>query len=371
MLPHRMKSVIFDSVSKMPIRYVRPIPFSEADGLVENVYAQVADEFFINGAITTHSVRPPLLAGMWCGGREIVMVDGAFEREIKEALGVSFAQINGCTYCEDMMISVVHGTADHRLASAMRAHEQEGIEDKRTRDLHAWATNYRNPEADIIQRPPFNAEEAPEMFATALMFNYLNRYVKIFFDGTPLNPPFASQSIKTAMFHSFGMELRATVTKRLKPGRGSALLPQAELPADITWAAPNPDIATALARWAAVIEQSAAPDIPERSRAVVTQAIANWRGEDMGLSRSWVEPFLTGLGEAEKAAAKLALITAFAPTQMSDDVAVNFRRHFDGDAAMVSTVSWSAFSTARHIAAWLADAAGDLAAKDSPHVAAA
>ncbi|MBT5038181.1 MAG: hypothetical protein HOM52_06695, partial [Rhodospirillaceae bacterium] len=99
--------------------------------------------------------------------------------------------------------------------------------------------------------------------------------------------------------------------------------------------------------------------------------IANWRGEDMGLSRSWVEPFLTGLGEAEKAAAKLALITAFAPTQMSDDVAVNFRRHFDGDAAMVSTVSWSAFSTARHIAAWLADAAGDLAAKDSPHVAAA
>ena len=92
MLPHRMKSVIFDSVSKMPIRYVRPIPFSEAKGLVADVYGQVADEFFINGAITTHSVRPPLLAGMWCGGREIVMVDGVFERPV-ELRGVGpFAQ---------------------------------------------------------------------------------------------------------------------------------------------------------------------------------------------------------------------------------------------------------------------------------------
>jgi AhpD family alkylhydroperoxidase len=370
MLPHRMKSRIFDSVSKMPIRYVRPVPFSEAQGLVRDVYDQVADEFFINGAITTHSVRPPLLAGMWCGGREIVMVDSVFEREIKESLGVSFAQVNGCTYCEDMMISVVHGTTDHKLAETIRAKAQDDIADPRLRDLHRWATRYRDPAADIIRRPPFSAAEAPEMFATALMFNYLNRYVKIFFDGTPLNPPFSSHSLKTAMFYSFGMELRATVTKRLSAGRAAALLPDAPLPADLGWSAANPGVATALARWAAAIDRHAAPDIPEKCRNIVTTAIAEWRGEDKGLSRSWVEPYLDGLDAAERAATKLALITAFSPTQMSDGVAEEFRRHYQGDAALVGLVSWSAFSAARRVAAWLAEAAGDLREEKGPRVAA-
>ena len=32
MLPHSVKSRVFDSVSKMPVRYVTPVPYTKADG---------------------------------------------------------------------------------------------------------------------------------------------------------------------------------------------------------------------------------------------------------------------------------------------------------------------------------------------------
>lgn len=357
MLPHNIKSRVFDTVSKMPIRYVTPVPYSAASGLVAEVYDLVADEFFINGAITTHSVRPPLLAGMWCGGRELVMVDGHFSRDVKEGLGVSFAQTNGCTYCEDMMISVVYGAGDQKFARDIRDGKQHDIDDGGVRALHNWVRNYRSPGSDILRNPPFDAEQAPEMLGVAFMFNYLNRYVKVFFDGTPINPLFGSQSLKTGMFKTFGNELKATVTKHLDYGRAAALLPPAELPADIAWAESDEQIAQPIARWAAAIEQAAVPDIPAPVREVVGNAISQWYGGYMGLSRSWVEPYLAGLSEADAAAARIALLTALAPTQISDDVIDDYRQFHQGDAALVSLVSWAAFTATRRVTAWLADAA--------------
>lgn len=364
MLPHSVKSRVFDSVSKMPIRYVTPVPYSEATGLVADVYELVADEFFINGAITTHSVRPPLLAGMWCGGRELVMVHGHYARDVKEGLGVSFAQTNGCTYCEDMLVSVVYA-GDQKFARDIRDGNQQDIDDAEVRALHRWAQNYRSIDSDILRHPPFNAQQAPEMIGVAFMFNYLNRYVKVFFDGTPLNPLFGSQSIKTGMFKTFGNELRASVTKHLEYGRMAALLPPAELPPDMGWAESDDHIAEPIARWAAAIERAAVPDIPERVREVVGNAISQWRGEQMGLSRSWVEPYLVGLAENDYAAAKIGLLTALAPTQISDDIIDDYRQYYEGDAALVSLVSWSAFTATRRIAAWIADAADCIPYKDT------
>ncbi len=357
MLPHNVKSVVFDNVSKIPIRYVTPVPYNDATDLVAKVYEIVADEFFINGAITTHSVRPLLLAGMWCGGRELVMAHGHYSREVKEGLGVSFAQNNGCTYCEDMMVSVVYGAGDDAFARDVRYGNQQDIKDNDIRALHEWVQNYRDPDSDIMRNPPFNSEHAAEMIGVAFMFNYLNRYVKVFFNGTPLNPLFGSDQIKSGMFKTFGNELRPSVTKQLEYGRAADLLPPAELPSDIGWAAGNRNIAQPIARWAAAIEEAAVPDISENVREVVSTAISNWRGEEMELSRSWVEPYLAGLEKPDYAAAKIGLLTALAPTQISDDVIDDYRKYFKGDAALVSLVSWSAFTATRRIAAWIADAA--------------
>lgn len=366
MLPHSVKSRVFDSVSKMPVRYVTPVPYTKADGLVAEVYELVADEFFINGAITTHSVRPQLLAGMWCGGRELVLAQGHYGRDVKEGLGVSFAQTNGCTYCEDMLVSVVYGGDDHKFARDVRTGNQQDIDNAEIRALHQWAKNYRAVDSDILRHPPFDARRAPEMIGVAFMFNYLNRYVKIFFDGTPLNPMFDSETIKTGMFKTFGKELKPSVTKKLEYGRAAALLPAAELPSDIAWAISDDHIAEPIARWAAAIDRSAVPDIPEAVRYVVGKAVSEWRGEVMGLSRAWIEPYLTGLASGEAAAAKIGLLTALAPTQISDDVIAEYRKYYEGDGALVSLVSWAAFTATRRAAAWIADAAECIPYKETP-----
>lgn len=358
MLPNKLKSITFDTLSNITGRYIKPEPYHKATGLVAKVYEQVVEEFFINGAITTHAACPPLLAGMWIGGRELVLTDDHLTREDKEAIGVTFAQLNNCTYCEELMNSVVYGASMTDLANRIRYREQADIEDDRTRRLHEWALSSYTPAAPILHQPPFTAEEAPEVIGTALMFHYLNRYVKVFFDGTPLNVPFSSESIKSVLFHGFGIELRESVSRRLQPGRANALLPEAELPADLYWASSNPNIASAVSRWAATVETEGQSLVPARTREIVRDVVAQWRGEPMGISRSWLEPHLTALSEAEAAATRLALLAALSPVQMSDDIIEDFRKYFDDDAALVATVAWSAFSASRRITGWLADVSG-------------
>ncbi|MBT7757293.1 MAG: hypothetical protein HN732_08205, partial [Rhodospirillaceae bacterium] len=241
---------------------------------------------------------------------------------------------------------------------------QQNIDDTELRALHQWAQNYRAVGSDILRHPPFDARRAPEMIGVAFMFNYLNRYVKVFFDGTPLNPVFGSESIKTGMFKAFGNELKPSVTKHLEYGRAAALLPPADLPHDMRWAESDDQIAEPISRWAAAIEHAAVPDISERVRDVVGAAISQWRGEQMGLSRNWVEPYLVGLAEKDYAVAKIGLLTALAPTQISDDVIEDFRRYDGSDGALVSLVSWSAFAATRRVAAWIAGDAECLPYKD-------
>lgn len=190
------------------------------------------------------------------------------------------------------------------------------------------------------------------------MFHYLNRYVKVFFDGTPLNVPFSSKSIKSVLFHGFGIELRKSVTRRLQPGRANTLLPNAELPADLFWASTNPNIEAAVSRWANAVEISGQEFVPAHTREIVKAALKQWHGEPMGISRSWIESHVAGLSDADASATRLALLTALSPAQISDSIIDDFKSYFDDDATLIATVCWSAFSAARHIAAWLADASG-------------
>ena len=224
MLPNSIKPRFFDTLSNMTGRYVKPAPYHKATGLVAKVYEQVADEFFINGPITTHAIQPDLLAGVWMAEHEIMLTDNFFTREDKEALGVTLSQVNGCTYCEDLINSVVYGAEQEKLAEQMRYRKQDEIEDDNTRLLHSWARNIYSDDAPILFTPPFSRVEAPEVLGSALMFNYFNRYVKVFFSGTPLIAPFSSRLIKSLLYKLTGQELRDSVIRRLKPGRAITLL---------------------------------------------------------------------------------------------------------------------------------------------------
>ena len=358
MLPEKIKPRFFDALSNITGRYVKPAPYHKATGLVAEVYAQVIGEFFINGPLTTHSVCPPVLAGVWMAEREIMLTDQRLSREDKEALGVTFSQVNGCAYCEDLINSVVYGANQSVLAEQLRYGQQHAISDEKTRKLHQWAMSSYDAGATILKKPPFDRAEAPEVIGSALMFNYFNRYVKVFFSGTPLKAPFSSQAIKSALYRLTGLELHDSVIRRLQPGRAVGFLPPAGLPSDMGWAAPNEHVSAAVSRWAAAMDEAAVRNISPAVRARVSREISKWRGQSMPISRAWLNPLVEGLGESDAAAARLALLTALSPSQISDDIVEAFREHHAADEAVVITVGWAAFSAARRVANWLAEQSG-------------
>ena len=76
MLPEKLRSELFDRLSVQTMRYVESVPTRDAEGLVKEVYDMISEDFFINGSLTSHSKVPELLAGVWTGGRETMLVDG-------------------------------------------------------------------------------------------------------------------------------------------------------------------------------------------------------------------------------------------------------------------------------------------------------
>jgi alkylhydroperoxidase family enzyme len=365
MLPQKIKPRFFDTLSNMTGRYVKPAPYHKATGLTEKIYEQVVDEFFINGPLTTHAVCPPVLAGVWMAEREIMLTDQQLTREDKEALGVTFSQVNGCSYCEDLINSVVYGAEETALAEQLRHRNQCEIKDAKNRKLHEWALSSYDIGTSILRNPPFGKAEAPEIIGSAFMFNYFNRYVRVFFSGTPLKAPFSSKTIKTALYRLTGIELYDSVIRRLDPGRSLEFLPPSELPDDMKWAEPNQFIAAAISRWAEVLNEAAARNISRAVRDRVEDEVSRWRGEPMGLSRAWLNPMVDGLDDTDTATARLALLTALSPSQMSDEVINTFRTHHSEDEALVITVAWAAFTASRRIAGWLADQSGHFREKPS------
>jgi hypothetical protein len=77
-------------------------------------------------------------------------------------------------------------------------------------------------------------------------------------------------------------------------------------------------VAGAFARFAAVVEQAGAETLAPEVRALVTGYLASWRGEDPGLGRTWVERLVGTLAEAQRPAARLALLAAVASYQVDD-----------------------------------------------------
>jgi len=113
--------------------------------------------------------------------------------------------------------------------------------------------------------------------------------VNVFLDDTPLpvTKPGRSQDVARRVF---GATFAKRMLKRApEPGRSIPLLPQAELPDDLGWAEPNASVAGAYAGFAAVIDEADKRVFRPAVRDLVTSHINSWRGEDMGVSRGWVE----------------------------------------------------------------------------------
>lgn len=73
-----------------------------------------------------------------------------------------------------------------------------------------------------------------------------------------------------------------------------------------------------------------------------------WRGEDPGPNRGWVENYLADLTTSQRAAARLALLTAMASHQVDAFVRVAFQDRY-GNPAMEAVIEWAARLGSRRV----------------------
>jgi hypothetical protein len=228
------------------------------------------------------------------------------------------SQVNDCPYCGDMLISLVHASGKHEAASCIFAENEVQITNAKLRKRLTWVKSVATPGARMEMPLPFTPEEVPEAIAALMAMSDINRFSHVVMDGSPVSAPLGLQRVKAAALRLFGGQLRATHVKPLTPGRALPLLPPAPLPTDMQWATPNPRIADALARWAAVVEREASCVVSPQVRELVVQNLQHWDGELMPLSRSWVDSEVTMLTGPDRPIARLALVLAKAPYQVDE-----------------------------------------------------
>src|SRR5215469_10838758 len=205
---------------------------------------------------------------------------------------------------------------------------------------------------------PFTTEELPEAIAALMAMSDINRFSHVVMDGSPVSAPLGLQGVKAAALRLFGDELRATHVKPLTPGGALSLLPPAPLPADMQWATPNPRIADALSRWAAVVELEASRVVSTEVRELVVRNLQHWDGELMPISRSWVDSDVAMLTGQDRAIARLALVLAKAPFQVDETLVEDVLSADRCEERFIRILAWASFSGARRFAQRIAEAAG-------------
>lgn len=350
MLPRKLRLWLFDRLSVKTMRYVTAVPKKKSTGLTKRVYDMIEDDFFVNGSLTSRSRVPNLVAAIWTSGRETILVDDHLDRTTKEAICGVLSDLNDCPYCGDMLISLVDAGEQHDAASAIYASTPGSTRDLRLREQLAWVQAVGTSGQTEVPSCPFTDEELPEVLGSLMAMADINRFSHVVMDGSPVQLPFGLQRPALRLF---GHELKATKRRSATPGRALGLLPPAKLPADLAWAAPNPRIADAIARWTATVERETAGVISAAVRDCVEESLRGWKNERMPLSRSWVDAELTGLTGEDRAIARLAILLAKAPHQVSRDIVEELVT--DDEARFVRILAWASFVGARRFAGIVAE----------------
>ncbi len=355
MLPQKLRFELFDRMSIKTMRYIQSVPNNSATGLVRRVYDQIAEDFFINGSLTSHSRVPELLAGVWTGGRETILVSDQLDRTTKFAMTATLSRFNDCPYCGDMLVSLVHSSGEHEAADRIFSEIETQIADPTLRERLAWVGTAAT--SGPVRAVPFSTQALPEAIGSLLAMSHINRFSHVVMDGSPVTAPLGLKRVKAAGLRIFGSELQDTSSCHVEPGRSLDLLPDAPLPDDLAWALPNPRIAAALARWAAAIDRQTSLAVSDTARALVESNLRHWDGGRMPLSRHWVEKEISGLQGIDRDLARFALVAAKASHQVDDTLVASVLGDKHDQERLIRVLAWAAFSAARRIAELVAGAA--------------
>lgn len=315
------------------IRYVKPVMPGSADGLVASVYAQAERDFgLIAAPIAMHSPAPELAAASWMMLRETLLAVGSVSRADKEVVAAAVSAGNECPYC----------VAVHSATSKALGNELDSINDPALKEIITWAQQSGQPGTHPLAHPGY-----AEIAGVAVTFHYLTRMVTIFLPKSPL------PSLTPKAVGGWVMDMLASAMLAASPAPGAALnlLPDAPLPTEFSWAADTPHVAAALGRAAAAIEAAGQRTVPPRVRELVLGKLSGWNGQPPGPSAAWADTEVAGLDSLDRAAGRLAILTALAPYQVSRGDVAELRQ---SDEALLALTSWASMAAARTISSRLA-----------------
>lgn len=326
------------------IRHVTAVPPQQARGLVADVYRGARREFGILAPpLALHSPAPEVLAACWMLLRETLLVEGRAGRAAKEAVATGVSQANACAYCVDVhraKLQTLSGPDTPALAAVT--------------DWARGLTTAGGPPGAV----PFAAGHLPELLATAVTFHYLNRMVLLFLPDSPV-PAAAPRAGHGPALRIVARAMRPDAGAPVTAGAALGLLPAAPLPAALAWARPEPAVAGALSRAVAGVDAAAERWVPEAVRELLHAELAVSDGTPPGPSRAWLEPLVAPLDPAPRAVARLALLIALAPYQITDADVTAFRGVRPGDRELVELAAWASLTAAVRIASRFAEPAPD------------
>lgn len=307
--------------AQLHVRHVSPVRPKLATGLVADVYAQVERDFgMLAPPISLHSPAPGVLAACWLMLRESLLAGGVASRAEKEAVATAVSAANSCPYCVE-----VHSASQDRLAPA----DEEAA-------VAAWVREGGSVPDDRVA----------EYVGVAVTFEYLNRMVNVFLPESP----FPAQAPETARRVARKVLGRIAVPGdgvAAEPGASLPLLPAAPLPDDLGWARSSAPIAVAFARACAAFDDAGERSVPPVVRTLVLQRLKEWDGAPPGLSRAWADDAVADLPEAERAAGRLALLTALAAGQVGNADVAAVERGGRGPDALIELTGWASWAAAR------------------------
>jgi AhpD family alkylhydroperoxidase len=331
------------------VRYVSPVQPGAAEGLVALVYQHVERDFgMLAPPVALHSPAPGPLAACWLMLRETLLVPGLADRAAKEAVAAAVSLGNACPYCVAVHAAAVRTLLREPAAAEIAADRIAAIADPRLRGIAEWARMSGLVDHARARSAPFSAEQAPELVGVAVTFQYLNRMVNVFLGDSPL-PPAVPAAAGRALMRMLG---RIMVSAG-PAGAAADLLPVAELPGDLSWASSSPRISSVFARAAAAIDRAGVDAAPPQVRELVLGELAGWDGHPQGPNRSWAFAAAARLAEPDRAAGRLALLTAFSAYQVTAPDIEDFRRARREDEALVGLTSWASLAAARRLGTWL------------------
>ncbi|WP_371171315.1 hypothetical protein [Aliiroseovarius sp. 2305UL8-7] len=344
MVMKKFEDRIFQRVAPKVIRYLNKPNLAPTNPTLRAVYHQASQEFQLAPPLTIHSADPELLAGLWHATREVFIV-APKGRAVREAVAAAVSEANSCPYCVTVhsgMFSAAGGGQLSRNNAELPANVRDALD---------WVRASLKLQNKTPIRTAIARADRPQIFGTAALYHYLNKMVSVFLDESPVPIPGSAtrsgQWLAQAAMKIIG---RRIATHIAAPGQ-AVVICDAKLPNAFAWSKPNPTVARAFAHFAQAARYAGQEAVPEPVHKIVRDHLASWRGEAAPLSRVWVEDAMSGLAEVHRPAARLALLTARAPWQVSDAQISAFRQFTNGDRALVQTTAWAAFAATECLAA--------------------